>query len=277
MAETQDVTIVDPDAEGGEAIFNGDASATDDGPSSLSEAYDQTAEEPADGEVEPTAQGETPTGGEQQPAPTDEPKADDTERYAEFGRRLSDQFGQDPVQAVAQLARLAMATDPDVGKRLAAELGLTRDAPETPAADFDPSTYEPASDLEAALLPHVSAVRELPRFAQDVGANFEALALHTRALHDTVQALTQALEIELPVFDPAKVLADRKDGDTAAAYERVYGSALKTATETARQSVKARRSAPQTLRQGTSAPAPRKEPANIMEMYAQVSSELGAL
>jgi hypothetical protein len=255
---------------GADVVIDGEPRATDGKAANIEEYYERLMAE--EGETAGGGDGADPVDAPvETPAP--EVGADDDKRYAEFGRSLERMFSQDPAGTLAHLAAQAQQDDPAVLEALKAKLGLS--GPGEPEAEpFDPKTYEPASDMEAAVLQKWGVIDGLPAFQEAVQSDLATVALQARANQDLLQAVLAVTGHKLPVLDQGAVVAhmQTKRVDLATAYDAVYGQPLKAASEVARQVTKAR---PTTLRSGSGAVGSPPKAKSIMDVWARVNAESG--
>lgn len=205
-----------------------------------------------------------------------ETNTDELQQLAAFGKQWQDAFLRDPKQAALSILNTEAFT-PEM--RQAIIENLSTSIPKTDENAFNPSTYEPQSDLEKALLPALDWVNNGERIVSEAIAqrdeDIRTVYAQAVGLEQKLNAIVQLLDAKLPDFDMNESFALFTQNTAITledAIKQTYGRKLEEFTKLEKQKKTQR---PETLRNtGSATKSSRVKPG--MSMY-DAWQETGAM
>lgn len=133
-----------------------------------------------------------------------EPEADDEQsKLLDWAKRFRDGFTRDPAAMLAAMLKDAAMGDPTFAQRVLDQAGVA--APPSGDGDVSLADYEPESDLEKVILPHMDfvtqgrkAIAEIAEVLRDHAVTRDMLYARSELVADRLEALERALGISVP-------------------------------------------------------------------------------
>jgi hypothetical protein len=214
------------------------------------------------------------------PNPTESPlsstELETLKAQAQFGKSWADAFESNPTQAMLSLLN-SEAFKPE---QKAAFVEQFSKSVAPPAPVVDPTTYEPQSELEKALMPQLDWVTggkaAVTQALASRDRDIEYTFAHNAAIEEKVDALLSIMGVSLPAFDVKgafDAFAKSPESNLRDVVRNGYGAQVRAAAEIAKQKKVER---PDSLRNVSGGVKSAPMPKSMAALYGIASAEIEA-